>query len=549
MRRRSARRRPPFHRHASPQVAWTRAGRARLLPGLRLRFDGGRPRTATTTCCGTRSVRDRRRWRCVIFALFGLYPNWWRYVDQTRLTRRSLKAVVARDARARRLRRARAAALDLDRRGTSLTSRPACSCSTSCSRSSSSAARASLVRAARTSARCAASARAATREVLIVGAGDGGQHGRCASCAQPASSAPPRSASSTTTRASGACASTRAQGARHDRASSRESSTSVEPDEVVIAIPSAPGMLRAKVVAACRERGIPVRTLPTVFELLRGRRPARRASCARSRSRTCSAASPVRDGARPRRRLPDRPRRARHRRRRLDRLRALPPDRPRRPRLLVLLDHAEDNLFEIDRELIEERHFTARRVGARRLQGGRADARGDRSSFSPTVVFHAAAYKHVAADGGATRSRRCATTRSPRGVTRRDRRRRRRRALRARLDRQGGQPGDRDGRLEGAGRVGRRGGRRTLPGRRAFAAVRFGNVLGSSGSRGADLPPPDRARRAGDRHRPGDDALLHDDPGGGPAGDPRRRRSAPGGEVFVLEMGEPVQDHRPRART
>ena len=42
------------------------------------------------------------------------------------------------------------------------------------------------------------------------------------------------------------------------------------PDEVVIAIPSAPGVLRGKVVAECRERDIPVRTLPTVFELLRG---------------------------------------------------------------------------------------------------------------------------------------------------------------------------------------------------------------------------------------------------------------------------------------
>ena len=41
-----------------------------------------------------------------------------------------------------------------------------------------------------------------------------------------------------------------------------------EPDEVIIAIPSAPGTLRARVVRACRERGIPVRTLPTVFELL-----------------------------------------------------------------------------------------------------------------------------------------------------------------------------------------------------------------------------------------------------------------------------------------
>src|SRR5919199_423025 len=43
-----------------------------------------------------------------------------------------------------------------------------------------------------------------------------------------------------------------------------------EPDEVIIAIPSAPGILRQRVVTACRERGIPVRTLPTVFELLSG---------------------------------------------------------------------------------------------------------------------------------------------------------------------------------------------------------------------------------------------------------------------------------------
>src|SRR3990170_7897391 len=44
----------------------------------------------------------------------------------------------------------------------------------------------------------------------------------------------------------------------------------VKPDEVIIAIPSAPGTLRQKVVTACRERAIPVRTLPTTFELLSG---------------------------------------------------------------------------------------------------------------------------------------------------------------------------------------------------------------------------------------------------------------------------------------
>ena len=65
-----------------------------------------------------------------------------------------------------------------------------------------------------------------------------------------------------------------------------------EPDEVTIAIPSAPGTLRARVVSACRARGIPVRTLPTVFELLQTAAAA--TSCARrarSRSRTSSAAS------------------------------------------------------------------------------------------------------------------------------------------------------------------------------------------------------------------------------------------------------------------
>src|SRR5919202_3581387 len=42
----------------------------------------------------------------------------------------------------------------------------------------------------------------------------------------------------------------------------------VEPDEVLIAVPSAPGTLRARVVMACRSRGVNVRTMPTVFELL-----------------------------------------------------------------------------------------------------------------------------------------------------------------------------------------------------------------------------------------------------------------------------------------
>ena len=48
-----------------------------------------------------------------------------------------------------------------------------------------------------------------------------------------------------------------------------------------------------------------------------------------------------------------------------------------RPRLLVLVDHAEDNLFQIDREMTGQWHFTRVESGAGRLQGGRPDARGD----------------------------------------------------------------------------------------------------------------------------------------------------------------------------
>jgi FlaA1/EpsC-like NDP-sugar epimerase len=64
------------------------------------------------------------------------------------------------------------------------------------------------------------------------------------------------------------------------------------------------------------------------------------------------------------------------------------------PRLLVMLDHAEDNLFQIDREMREQWHFN-------RLEAVLADCKeADRmldvmGRIRPEVVFHAAAYKHV----------------------------------------------------------------------------------------------------------------------------------------------------------
>ena len=62
------------------------------------------------------------------------------------------------------------------------------------------------------------------------------------------------------------------------------------PDEVIIAIPSAPGMLRGRVVTACRERDVPVRTLPD-----RLRAPARR-----SPAHPAAARGPGRGRTRPR---------------------------------------------------------------------------------------------------------------------------------------------------------------------------------------------------------------------------------------------------------
>ncbi|MGH2961711.1 MAG: polysaccharide biosynthesis protein, partial [Solirubrobacterales bacterium] len=166
-----------------------------------------------------------------------------------------------------------------------------------------------------------------------------------------------------------------------------------KPDEVIIAIPSAPGVLRGKVVAACREREITVRTLPTVFELLRGGVQLTR-QLREVQVEDVLGRDPV---------VME-----------LDRVGAYLTDRivlvtgaggsigaelsrqiaRVRPRLLVLLDHAEDNLFEIDREVLDEWHFSG-------VESVLADCKeGDRmlevmQRFKPDVVFHAAAYKHV----------------------------------------------------------------------------------------------------------------------------------------------------------
>jgi FlaA1/EpsC-like NDP-sugar epimerase len=169
----------------------------------------------------------------------------------------------------------------------------------------------------------------------------------------------------------------------------------VEPDEVIIAIPSAPGILRARVASACRARGIPVRTLPTVFELLQtggelvrqarevqiedllGREPVvmevDRVGAYLTGEVVVVTGAGGSIGA--------------------ELCRQIARVGPRR---LVLLDHAEDNLFRIERELLEDRHVHPGVVVA--TLGDCKEEERMREVFAdhrPTVVFHAAAYKHV----------------------------------------------------------------------------------------------------------------------------------------------------------
>jgi FlaA1/EpsC-like NDP-sugar epimerase len=308
------------------------------------------------------------------------------------------------------------------------------------------------------------------------------------------------------------------------------------PDEVIIAIPSAPGSLRGSVVAACRERGIRVRTLPTVFELLRGGVQLTRQLREVQVEDVLGREPIVME---------------------LDRVGAYLTDRivlvtgaggsigaelcrqiaRVRPRLMVLLDHAEDNLFEIDREIVQQWHFSA-------VESVLADCKEpDRmlevmQRFKPDVVFHAAAYKHVplmeenpleAVRNNAIATRVTAETAAVSGVERfvlvsTDK------AVNPRTV-MGASKAMAEWIVEAAG---------ARHPRTRFISVRFGNVLGSSGS----VVPIFRSQ------------IEH----GGPVTvtDPEMTRyfmtipeavqlviragdlGAGSGEVFVLEMGEPV---------
>jgi FlaA1/EpsC-like NDP-sugar epimerase len=335
-----------------------------------------------------------------------------------------------------------------------------------------------------------------------------------------------------------------------------------EPDEVIIAIPSAPGSTRARVVRECRARGTPVRTLPTVFELLKDRGPSGGMGSnliARQvrevRVEDVLGREPV---------LME-----------LDAVAAYLSEETvlvtgaggsigaelcRQiahvgPRRIVLLDHAEDNLFAIQRELEDERHVPSATIAAVLADCKESERmREVLAEHRPTVVFHAAAYKHVglmesnpveAVRNNAIATRIMALICGELGVGR---------FVLVSTDKAVA-PATVMGASKALAEFAIEGAAARFPDT-VYKAVRFGNVLGSSGSvvpifrrqiaRGGPITVTDRRMtryfmtipeavqlviRAGSPS-----TRARGGVGEAPAG-----LAAPGAEVLVLDMGEPVR--------
>jgi FlaA1/EpsC-like NDP-sugar epimerase len=374
----------------------------------------------------------------------------------------------------------------------------------------------------------------AAREVLIVGAGNGGQQVAFELRRNPELSSAPIGFVDDDPRKQGMrVAGNKVLGTTSELPRILDEAG---PDEVIIAIPSAPGTLRQQVVTACRERSIPVRTLPTTFELLSGgvnlMRQVREVQVEDVLGR-----EPVRVE--------------------IDRVGgylrgrtvlvtgaggSIGSELSRQiarvgPKQLVLLENSENALFEIRRQLEDERHF-GRSVAVLADCKDATRVREIFDEYKPSVVFHAAAYKHVplmeenpveAVRNNAVATRLVAAAAGHAGVER---------FVLVSTDKavspatvMGASKALAEWTIEAA--------QRRFPKTR-YSAVRFGNVLGSSGS----VVPIFRRQIAA----------------GGPVTvtDPNMTRYfmtipeavqliirsgelTTGGEVFVLEMGDPVK--------
>jgi FlaA1/EpsC-like NDP-sugar epimerase len=166
-----------------------------------------------------------------------------------------------------------------------------------------------------------------------------------------------------------------------------------KPDELLIAIPSASGDVRQRIVNIARDGGVPVKTLPGLYELIAGdhdlaaqirpvqvedvlgREPievdleAISSYLAGETVLVTGAGGSI--GA--------------------ELCRQIARTGPQR---LILVDLAETALFEIERELVDERGFPAS-VPVLADIGNRQKMRQLFERYRPGVIFHAAAYKHV----------------------------------------------------------------------------------------------------------------------------------------------------------
>jgi FlaA1/EpsC-like NDP-sugar epimerase len=219
------------------------------------------------------------------------------------------------------------------------------------------------------------------------------------------------------------------------------------------------------------------------------------------------------------------------------------------PRRLVLLDHAEDNLFQIQRELEHDRH-----VHPSTLDAVLADCKEEErmrevfDAYRPTVVFHAAAYKHV----GLMEQNPVEAVRNNAIATR----------LMARIAGQAGvkafllvstdkavSPATVMGASKALAEFALEAEQDRFPPTR-YCAVRFGNVLGSSGSvvpifrrqiaLGGPLTVTDERMTRYFMTIPEAVQLIIRAGGLSRAQEPVAQ-DMPGGEVYVLEMGEPVR--------
>jgi FlaA1/EpsC-like NDP-sugar epimerase len=374
----------------------------------------------------------------------------------------------------------------------------------------------------------------AGHEVLIVGAGNGGQQVAAELRRNPGLRAAPVGFVDDDPRKQGMrVAGHKVLGATDDLPRVLDA---VKPDEVIIAIPSAPGILRQRVVTACRDRSIPVRMLPTTFELLSGgvnlMRQVREVQVEDVLGR-----EPVRVE--------------------IDRVGAYLSGRVvlvtgaggsigselcRQiarvgPKFLVLVDNSENSLFEIRRELEEERHFSR----AASVLVDCKDATRVREVFeehAPSVVFHAAAYKHVplmeenpveAVRNNAVATRIVAAAAGEAGVER---------FVLVSTDK-AVSPATVMGASKALAEWAVEAAQNRFKGTR-YASVRFGNVLGSSGSvvpifrrqiaKGGPVTVTDSRMTRYFMTIPEAVQLII-----------RSGELATGGEVFVLEMGDPVK--------